>query len=366
MPWKPWWPSMVKPSPLMSLLAGGGHAGFDPEAWSLLFSEARRAGLMARLAATLRLAEMAGARGLPERLHGQAKASLIEAAAFQRDVLRELDHVQQALSGLGVPVLLLKGAAYVRLNLPAARGRIFSDIDIVVAKASLGQAEAALMLGGWLTGKLDPYDQRYYREWSHEVPPMTHRRRGTTVDLHHALVMPTCRIRVDSGKMLREAVPVDGSDFWWRLQDEDMVLHAASHLMFNSEFERGLRDLWDIDLLFRDFTSRSASFPERLFERAREVGLGEVIREALRLARRLLGTPVPENLLPGEAKMTTRLVARAVFSRHRQTRPAGQWLADRLLLGREMYLRLPNRLLLTHLAHKASVGFAGTTPQKNI
>lgn len=362
MRWKPWWLSMAKSSPLMSLLAGGGYETFDPEAWSLLFSEARRAGLLARLAASLRLDEV----GLPERLQKQVTASLIEAAAFQRDVLRELEHVQQALQGLGVPVLLLKGAAYVRLNLPAARGRIFSDIDIVVAKESLAQAEASLMLGGWLTGKLDPYDQRYYREWSHEVPPMTHRRRGTTIDLHHALVMPTCRIRVDSGKMIREAVPVDGSAFWWRLQDEDMVLHAASHLMFNSEFERGLRDIWDIDLLFRDFASRSASFPERLFERAHEVGLGEVIREALRLARALLGTPVPENLLPGDAKMATRLVARAVYSRHRQTRPAGQWLADMLLVSREMYLRLPNHLLLTHLAHKASLGFTGTTPHKAI
>lgn len=362
MRWKHWSQSMAKPSPLMSLLAGGGHESFDPEAWSLLFSEARRAGLMARLAASLRLDQVE----LPERLQKHVTASLIEATAFQRDVLRELDHVQQALQGLGVPVLLLKGAAYVRLNLPAARGRIFSDIDIVVARESLGQAEASLMLGGWQTGKLDPYDQRYYREWSHEIPPMTHRRRGATLDLHHALVMPTCRVRVDSGKMLRQAVPIEGSPFWWRLQDEDMVLHAASHLMFNSEFERGLRDLWDIHLLFCDFASRSASFPERLFERAREVGLAEVIREALLLARTFLGTPIPENLLRGEAKMATRLIARAVYSRHRQTRPGSQWLVDTLLLGREMYLRLPNHLLLRHLAHKASVSFAGPKPQTSI
>lgn len=358
--------SVAKSSPLMNFLAGRLQLGeMGAEDWSLMFSEARRIGLLSRLSSNLRSHDELESF-LPDCLRRQMMGSLIEAEGFQRDVLRELDHIQRALEGLGVPVLFLKGASYVRLNLPAAQGRIFSDIDILVAKRHLGQAESALMLGGWRTGVLDPYDQRYYREWSHEVPPMTHRRRGTTIDLHHALVMPTCRIQVDSEKMVSEAVPVDADGFWWRLRDEDIVLHAASHLMLNSEFNRGLRDLWDIDLLFRHFSTRSESFPDSLQERAMNLGLLELIQQALFLANRFFETPVPARLLPASPVVVTRLVGCAASTRHRETRPKWQTIVDMLLMCREMHLRLPNRLLAVHLVHKTSTWFKGKQDKKAV
>ena len=211
------------------------------------------------------------------------------------------------------------------------------------------------MLGGWSTGKLDAYDQRYYRQWSHEIPPMTHLRRGTTIDLHHSLAMPTCRIKVDSAKMVAEAIPVDGHEFWWRLKDEDIVLHAASHLLLNSEFDHGLRDLWDIDSLFRHFLSNKPEFPDRLLSRAREVGLEAILRQTMALASRFFATPVPNALLPTrKTDPVSWLLTQSASTRHPETRPVLQQLADILLLGRELYLRLPTRLLAVHLWHKAT------------
>lgn len=324
-----------------------------------MFSEARQAGLLSRLSSCLSQSDEAKTC-CPERLHKHMQAALIQADAFQLDVRRELVHIQKALSGIDSPVLLLKGASYVLSGLPAATGRIFSDIDILVSKEYIESAEASLMLGGWSPGKLDPYDQRYYREWSHEIPPMTHLRRGTTIDLHHSLVMPTCRIRVDSEKMVRAAIPIDKNGFWWRLKDEDMLLHAASHLMMNSAFDRGLRDIWDIDLLFRHFLSRSVSFSEHLLERSLEVGLAKVIQEALFLAKSIFGTPVPEQLLPNRNSFFLSAIACAASTRHPDTRPDWQALAATLLMYREMYLRLPNRLLVLHLTHKAAGIFKKT------
>ncbi len=318
-----------------------------------MFSEARQAGLLCRLSLVLAQSPEIEEK-LPERLHKHVLAASIQANAFQTDVRRELSHMEQALSGLDCRVLLLKGASYVLLDLPAASGRIFSDIDILLPKQHVASAEASLMLGGWLTGQLDAYDQRYYREWSHEIPPMTHMRRGTTIDLHHSLVMPTCRVKVDSERMVSETFPVDEKGFWWRLKDEDMLLHAASHLMLNSEFDRGLRDLWDIDLLFRHFSSHSAQFSDRLLGRSAEVGLKEIVQQALFLAKRFFGTPVPEQLLPERHDLFVRLVACSSSTRHPDTRPNWQGLSDMLLMLREMYLRLPNRLLAIHIAHKTS------------
>lgn len=325
-----------------------------------MFSEARRTGLLGRLSSSLEPIETT----VPVRLRSHVSSSIVEVAAFQRDVLKELDHIERALAGLGTPVLLLKGACYVRLGLKAAKGRVFSDVDILVSKNMVGHAEAALMLGGWQTGDIDQYDQRYYREWSHEVPPMTNRRRGTTIDLHHALAMPTCRIPIDSNKMVKDAVPIDPSGFWWRLSDEDMLLHAASHLMLNSEFDRGLRDLWDIDLLFREFVGNSESFTSGLIERATDVGLEKIVKQALFLSWSFFGTPVPNWVIHEQDGMFLRLVGSAASTRHLDTKPSWQRVADVLLSYREMYMRLPNRLLVIHVAHKIFEQFrnAGKTP----
>lgn len=325
---------------------------FSTEHISLMFSEARRSGVLARLSELQLSSQRSSA--IPNCLRSHQISALVHAEAFRRDVLRELVHIERALSQLRTPVVLLKGAAYVAMDMGAAKGRVFSDIDILVTKSQVGPAEGALMLNGWIGGKLDPYDQRYYRQWSHEIPPMTHPGRGTTIDLHHSLVMPTCRVRVDSKKMLEQVIPVEGSNFWWRLKNEDMVLHAVSHLMLNSEFERGFRDLWDIDLLFRQFSGETENFMELLMERALEVGLGNMLKQALFLARRFFGTPIPDWVVADTDGLFVRLVGCAASTRHSDTKPNWQGVADALLSYREMYLRLPNHLLFTHMAHKAA------------
>lgn len=333
---------------------------FDPEAWSLLLAEARLAGLLPRLAD--RLAGMGDWPGMPARTAQALRAASVQGEAFVRDVRRELDCIALALGRVEAPVLLLKGASYVALGLPAAAGRLFSDVDLLVAPDWVHRVEGELMLGGWAPARLEPYDERYYRQWAHEIPPMTHIRRGTTIDLHHSLVMPTCRIAVDSAKMIRAAIPMAGGGRWWRLGNEDIVLHSAAHLLLNGEFNRGLRDLWDIDLLYRHFSAEAPDFPERLRMRAREVGLERILGQALFLVHHFFATPLGEAAERREPDFLLRLLKRALASRHPATRPAGQALADWLLMLREVSLRLPPKLLLVHLAHKAAVGLKPAKP----
>lgn len=357
MPWNNWCASVADTSPLLSFLAGKVSVDrLDAEGLSLLLAEARACGLLGRLAHRLQKSPLVDR--LPSHFREQLAATTIYSNGFRQDVWRELGHIEQALADLHRPVIVLKGASYVLLGLPSAEGRAFTDIDILVTSTHIAAAEAALMLGGWSTGKLDAYDQRYYRQWSHEIPPMTHRQRGTTIDLHHSLAMPTCRVRIDSARMVSDAVPVNPQGFWWRLKDEDMVLHAASHLLLNSEFHRGLRDIWDIDLLYRHFASNATDYPERLLSRAREVGLESILAQALWLASVFFRTPVPDHLLPERTSLSCRVLARAASTRHPETRPWGQKAADLALMLREMYLRLPVRLLAVHLVHKASAPFS--------
>lgn len=346
---------MAKQSPLLEFLSGRLPAtGLDTEAFSLLLAEARTSGVLGRLAWQL--------QQHPDQAISDApalQAARIYSEGFRQDVWRELKHIEEDLSNrMQSPVLLLKGAAYVLLGLPVAEGRTFSDVDILVPPDHIANAEAALMLGGWSAGKPSAYDQRYYRQWSHEIPPMTHIHRGTTIDLHHSLVMPTCRIKVDSAKMIAEAIPASENGFWWRLKNEDMVLHAISHLLLNSEFDRGLRDLWDIDLLYRHFSANTPNFPERLLIRAREVGLEKKLKQALALAKRLLHTPVPESHIAAKNELLMHLLAVSASTRHPDTRPAWQGFTDLLLMLREMFMRLPGNLFAIHLWHKITQLFA--------
>jgi hypothetical protein len=340
-------------SPLNDFTRDRGSARTcDAETWSLLFAEARAAGVLPRVADAL-LPAMTDI--IPHGLGDQLLASQRLADGLITDVRREMTYIDAALKPLGTRVIYLKGAAYVAAGLPPFHGRIFSDIDVLVDKSRLAEAEASLMLGGWIVQPLDEYDRRYYREWSHEVPPMLHLQRGTTIDLHHSLVMPTCRVRVAVDKMIEAAVAIPGMPTRYRLADADLVLHAASHLLLNAEFDRGLRDLWDMDLLLRHFSAGKPDFPAQVLVRASEVGLSQVAGQAFSLCRWLFSTPVPADA-SAEKGMVMWLLKNSIASRHPDTRSRWQGLADELLLMRELHLRLPWRLLLRHLWHKAFDG----------
>jgi hypothetical protein len=44
--------------------------------------------------------------------------------------------------------------------------------------------EKRLWLLGWLSEELTEHDEKYYRKWAHETPPLRHSKRGTIVDIH--------------------------------------------------------------------------------------------------------------------------------------------------------------------------------------
>ena len=70
------------------------------------------------------------------------------------------------------------------------------------------EVEGALMLHGWSTTHHDAYDQRYYRKWMHELPPLKHNTRGTVLDVHHAILPVTARLKPDSRKLLAASRPI--------------------------------------------------------------------------------------------------------------------------------------------------------------
>ena len=225
------------PTPLLVtvLRQPSSIALFSLAQWDLLLRQARQANLLGRLGALIEQHGLNAGVPLPARRH--LDWSRVVGDRHRRAVEWEVRQIQLALASVGVPVILLKGAAYVAAKLPTADGRLFSDIDIIVPKISLNLVEAALMLHGWAATHHDAYDQHYYRTWMHELPPMQHIRRMTVIDVHHAILPETAALRPDPDKLRSAALPIDGNQNLMVLAPVDMVLHSATHLFHDGELE---------------------------------------------------------------------------------------------------------------------------------
>jgi len=350
--------SFVPPDPVvLALRDPAALPGLSLPQWETLVRQARRTHLLPRVA--LNLDDLGLLPQVPPapRIHLEAARTLAQAQADA--VRREVAFIDRALAATGVPIVLLKGAAYLIAGLSAARGRMFSDIDILVPQGALANVETTLLLHGWHTSKTTAYDQRYYRRWMHELPPLRHISRQTLLDVHHAILPRTARLKPDSAKLLAASRPVAGKARLRVLAPVDMVLHSATHLFCNEDVGNSLRDLVDLDSLLREFASEESFWP-RLTVRAGELDLTRPLYYALRYAVRLLDTPVPDPVLGaaeiGRPPTLLRGLMDALFLRTLQPDPASDSLSSLArgsLYVRAHWLRMPPLLLAQHLAVKA-------------
>lgn len=329
--------------------------------WDLLIRQGRRADVLARIGESARL------HGLWDSLPPQPRRHLESAMKLAQrqhvELLHEVQAIARALEPLGEPVVLLKGAAYVASGLAAARGRMVSDVDILVPRQRLAEVESALMMGGWVQTNHDAYDQRYYRQWMHELPPLRHVKRGSVLDVHHAILPPTARLKPDSALLLVDSVAAAGDERIRVLSPPDMVLHSAAHLFHEGELEMGLRGLVDLDALLRGFGADLDFWPA-LQARALQLDLQGPLYLALRYTRLLLQTPAPEGLeteLHAAAQrrgavmptgLQDALFLRALRPDHATASDGWTPLARAALYLRGHWLRMPPALLGWHLLRK--------------
>lgn len=341
-----------------SLLAASTLAEAD-----LILRQAESAALLATLHA--RCARAGVLQVLAAPIQVRLEAAWRQAERHHQSVRWEIRQIREALAGLDVPLILLKGAAYAMAELEVAEGRLFSDIDILVPQHRLADVEAALMLHGWADQGHDAYDQQYYRRWMHELPPLRHIWRNTVIDVHHAILPRTAAARPDAALLRGAARVLPG----WEahaalpallvLAPADMILHSATHLLYESEFGHGLRGLVDLDRLLHQYAG-AAGFWAELAARAQQMQLARPLFYALRQASRLLGTPVPEALLaqldrpaPPLLALMDQLLGRALLPPHASVGGPLHALAHQLLYLRGNWLRMPPWLLARHLCHKA-------------
>jgi hypothetical protein len=320
----------------------GATARLDPEGWSALLAIARAEQLIGTLAHRLDGLPMPGAAA---RVLEDARTSTGQGRVA---ALWEAEMARRALASSGMPVILLKGTAYVAAGLAAGTGRSIGDLDILVPHARLDEAEAALLAAGWEWVKPDPYDDLYYRRWMHELPPLIHRERDRMIDVHHTVLPRTARITPDAGALIGASVALENG--LRILAPHDMICHAAAHLFADGDLAGGLRNLWDMHCLLGEFGT------EGLAERAAHHGLTAAVSRAARQAHALYGTSIPSEWRDEDA--FDPLYRRRLFARDGWGRPSGRLVRLGFYL-RSHVIRMPPAMLVRHLFIKWRKGNIG-------
>jgi hypothetical protein len=344
--------------PLVGLLADPAAAAEITD-WTGLIALARAESLVGALA--WRLDGLA----LPAKVEALLAAARRDGESARAQALWEAEMARRALAPLGVPVVLLKGTAYAAAGLEAGRGRSIGDLDILVPRAALADVERALLAAGWEWVKEDAYDDQYYRRWMHELPPLIHRERDRMIDVHHAILPLTARPKPDMAAMIEARVPL--ADGLFTLSPPDMIVHAVAHLFADGDLAGGLRNLWDIDRLLREFGDRHSDFEAKLLGRAEQHNLLAAVARAVRLAHHIYKTPLrcqapkSKSLVSGGSEIEQigyRITAADRLHLRRLLARDGWGRARRPLtrLGfyvRSHLLRMPPLMLARHLWTKA-------------
>ncbi|MFN3619239.1 nucleotidyltransferase family protein [Sphingorhabdus sp.] len=308
----------------------------DAEGWIALITIARSEQLLGTLAR--RLAGL----DVPAAVQVILDEARTNAEYHRRSALWEADCARRALKNIVGKVVLMKGTAYVAAGLKAGEGRHIGDLDIMVAHDKLAPTEAALLAAGWEWVKPDPYDDAYYRNHMHELPPMIHKERDRMVDVHHTILPLTARPRPDAQGLLNDSVMLNNGLYVF--SPADMVIHSAAHLFADGELDGGLRNLWDVHCLLSEFADES--FWQELRSRAEHHELWSAVHRAARLAHRLYGTEIPKAWLAARWRdilSISRMTARDDWGRG--TRKVLRFI----FYVRGHWLRMPRALLVRHL-----------------
>ena len=319
-------------------------AALSPAEWTALLTAARAESLLGSLAFRL------DGQAVPAKVASILEDAKRDAAYARTQAVWEAEMARRALAPIGVPVILLKGTAFAVAGLSAGEGRSIGDLDILVPFDRLDAVQYALLAAGWEWVKEDAYDDIYYRRWMHELPPLIHRSRDRMIDVHHTILPPTAGPTPDAAALTAAAVAVENGLL--TLSPEDMIVHAAAHLFADGDLAGGLRNLWDINCLLREFAAKDEAFWPRLAERAKRHQLRPAVARALRLTNSLYGTPI-DRTLAGRRRVTDPLFEARLLARNGWGQPTRRALRFAFYI-RSHWMRMPPLMLARHLLTKAT------------
>lgn len=223
--------------------------------WTLLLHQSRDQALLGSMYALCQQQQLLPL--LPQAVHDHFWSGFVYAEKQKVTLVQELLELEQCFAGVDYPCILVKGCAYRLGGYDFARGRIFSDIDLLVPASQFNDALARLQDAGYLEFEISDYDRRYYQRWSHQNPPLTHFLRGAGIDLHHHIFPVSSREHILVEPLIAAARPLAHSVFSLPAPAY-LFVHAAVHLFYQEESHKLVKDLVDLQQLYLEVCKRQS------------------------------------------------------------------------------------------------------------
>lgn len=327
--------------------------------WSKFIFVLRECGLLARF---YFIAEKDDCfTNFPVKVKHHLNSAKIKSERQNKQAIFEASEITSALQDINVIPVFLKGVAYDIKKSPASLGRIYSDMDILVEKTHLKGIERRLTLFGWFTKIVDDYDDKYYREWAHEIPPMQHSSRGTVADIHHNLLPPISGKAPDIKKFTQKLYTTTSG--LTTLSDPAMTLHSIIHLFFNEDFSHGFRDITDLHLIFSSQYENS-EYWSTLLSLSIETKFSTELFYAVRYCKEITQTKFPQIFLEKinhfqpshfKVKFADFIFQKVLLPTHPSCATKHSQFAHFLALFRGHILKMPLHILLYHSLRKLLV-----------
>ena len=269
-----------------------GLPALSDDEWSWLAEEASRhqlRGLTYRL-----LADGPFAGQVPVQVRDRLRTAYVDTATRNAWFFRQTSLIVRELDRHGIQVMLLKGVHLARFVYTEPALRSMADVDIMVSREQLPEAERVLLDLGF--GPRPRPDLAERCTWSNHLDKLE-KEGAPVVELHWHIERPRSAFSIDLAGLWQRSQPatLDGAPVRL-LAPEDLVLHLVLHASYHHRFDRSaLKAIVDINAVILRY-GEAFRWP-LLVERAIEWKASGFVYTTLRLAADILDSPVPEPVL---------------------------------------------------------------------
>lgn len=270
----------------------------------------------------------------------------------------EARELKKLFEQVDVTAIFLKGAAYTLRNSVNGLGRVCSDLDVLVTKQDLEKAEAHLKSNRWRSEQLSDYDEKYYREWAHEVPPLFQINRATVLDMHHNIYPPVSGRAPSVERFFDSRAATENGCFV--LDPACTILHSIIHMFTNEDSSSWMRDLLDIMLLLKEFGDEDTW--EKLIKLAKDINFDAELAFCINAVKHYSNLELPNNAKEFIKQQKFNLIQKwlmktvfinAIVPEHDSVNKFKNRLAKQIVYFRGHWIKMPFPILIKHFTIKS-------------